>query len=69
MTRVRAITDRQKQILACLWNGAQQKEVGQQLGITHKTVSAHLGQMRRRLRARTTVEMMRRALEAGVLTP
>lgn len=57
-------TEHQREILELTSNGYSAKEIGAMKGIASKTVSATLEKMRRRVRARNTVHLVRKMLEA-----
>ena len=60
--------ERGEQIIKLLWEGMHMKEIAEQLGLSAKY--ARMARMRaeRRYGAKTTAHLMRRALEAGLLT-
>lgn len=60
---------RQQQVLRALWDGLSVKEIAGRLGIQPMTVLQHLDQARRSNGARSTVALIRRCVQAGVLTP
>ena len=49
------LTDRQAQVLVTLADGEPQKQAARDLGITQLTLQAHLVQIRKRMRIRTTL--------------
>jgi DNA-binding NarL/FixJ family response regulator len=62
-----ALTSREKQILRTLAEGRTAKEVGAALGISHKTVAFHRNNVKRKLGVRKTVELIRRAMDEGLI--
>lgn len=62
------ITDRQRQVLRALWDGESPKEIAVRLGVSQKTIDNHKVHLRRKWRARSTLHLMRLALQAGELT-
>ena len=52
------LTIRQKEILRYLCKGWENKEVARKLGISHRTVEDHRGNILKAYRARNMVELM-----------
>lgn len=63
-TTHRAITDRQRQVIALIAAGCSNDEVGQRLGISSRTVKAHCDVLRHKLgvRRRRQIPLAYRAL-------
>ncbi len=59
------LTTREQQVLARLVTGATNKEAGQKLGISHRTVEIHRARIMEKLGARTAADMVRIALGQG----
>lgn len=62
-----ALTSRERQILRTLSEGRTAKEVGTALGISHKTVAFHRNNVKRKLGVRKTVELIKRAIDEGLI--
>jgi DNA-binding NarL/FixJ family response regulator len=61
------LTLREREVLAGIARGRTNKEIAQELGISHRTVESHRESLMRKLGIRTVAELTRFALEAGVL--
>jgi DNA-binding NarL/FixJ family response regulator len=57
-SRLDLLTSREREVLALVAAGLTAKEVGTQLGISERTVSFHKDQMKQRLGARSTIEVV-----------
>jgi len=62
-----ALTSREREILRTLAEGRTAKEVGAALGISHKTVAFHRNNVKRKLGVRKTVELIKRAIDEGLI--
>ncbi len=56
------LTPRERQVLAAMLDGAGNKAIGLNLGISHRTVEIHRARVLAKLGASSTMELMRRAL-------
>ena len=63
---VRALPERQRQVLEAMANGLLNKQIAHELGIAEKTVKMHRALMLERLEVRTSAEAIRIAVEAGL---
>ena len=63
----RGLTNRQRQVLQLIAEGTSGKEIAGTLGISPKTVEFHRLAMMRSLGAKTTAELIRYAVENGVV--
>ena len=61
------LTPKQMEILISLADGDTIAEVAKSMGITRRTVDAHLFQMRERLKAKTTTHLVALAFHEGIL--
>ena len=61
------LTARQSEILDCLRQGLSNKEIGLQLGLSEKTVKAHVTGVLRGLGAATRAEAVRLARQGGIV--
>ena len=65
LDRVRALTARERQVMALLVQGAPNKIVAVELGISIKTVEIHRSRVMRKMAAGSLAELVRMALLAG----
>jgi PAS domain S-box-containing protein len=63
-----ALTGRERQVLDLIAHGYRYKEIAARLFIAPKTVEAHVGEVLRKLEARTPAEAVYRALQQGLLS-
>ena len=61
------LTVRERQILALIADGATNREIGTQLGISARTVEAHRDSLMRKLGIRTVAGLTRLAIEQGIV--
>jgi DNA-binding NarL/FixJ family response regulator len=62
-----ALSDRELQVLRMLASGKAVKEIGFDLGLNEKTVSTYRTRMLEKLGLRTTAEIIRYAIRAGLV--
>jgi RNA polymerase sigma factor (sigma-70 family) len=62
------LSQRERQVLQGLWDGLSQAEVARQLGISPHTVRMYSQRARQRTGERTTIAVIRKAVQQGVLT-
>ncbi len=56
------LTEREKQILAAVVSGRTSKEIARQLGLAPKTVAVHRSHILRKMNARNSVDLVRKAI-------
>ena len=61
------LTSREKQVLQMLAEGRSTREVASRLNVSHKTVEFHRNNVKRKLGLRKTVELIRRAIDDGLI--
>jgi DNA-binding CsgD family transcriptional regulator len=61
------LTPREREILDQVWSGCTNRSIAQQLGISIKTVEAHRANMMKKLRVSNTAQLLKAALESGLL--
>src|SRR5215469_3367189 len=61
------LSKRQKEILELIYRGHLSKEIAHLLHISIKTVEYHRGQLMQRLGAQTQADLVRRAIEQGIV--
>jgi DNA-binding CsgD family transcriptional regulator len=64
-----SLTGRQKQILQLIAKDLTAKEIGEKLGISHKTVELHKQNLRNKLGAPGTVGLILVAIRNGLIEP
>jgi DNA-binding NarL/FixJ family response regulator len=65
--RPEALTSREQEILEFIWAGFKNKEVGQRLKISVKTVEAHRANMMKKMRVSNTAQLLKTAIQDGIL--
>jgi DNA-binding NarL/FixJ family response regulator len=63
------VTPQQRRVLTLVFMGASDIDIGESLGISPRTVSFHLGEMRKRFCVLSRTGLIYRALEEGLLAP
>lgn len=64
-----ALSTREQEILQWVAAGKSQQDIGDILGISHRTVEVHLRSAREKLGALTTPQAVGRAIRLGIITP
>jgi len=65
--RLRALTDRQIQILKLVAEGHRTREVAKRLGLSIKTIESHRSEIMKRLRIHDVVSLVRFAIRVGLI--
>ncbi len=65
--RPESLTSREQEILELLWAGFKNKEVGQRLKISVKTVEAHRANMMKKMRVSNTAQLLKTAITGGMI--
>lgn len=65
--RPEALTSREQEILLLIWSGFRNKEIGDELRISVKTVEAHRANMMKKMRVSNTAHLLRTAIQGGLL--
>jgi two-component system, NarL family, response regulator NreC len=65
---VEALTPREREVLICIGEGYTNREIGEALTISVKTVDRHRENIMRKLNLQSRVELVRYALEKGIIT-
>ena len=63
-----ALTTRQKEILCLVAQGCTNREIGQRLGISVRTVEVHRFNLMRRLRVRNVAQLLRQAIALNIIS-
>ncbi len=61
------LTPREREILQQVWAGFTNRYIAHQLGISIKTVEAHRANMMKKLRVSNTAQLLKTAIETGLL--
>ena len=64
---VASLTDREQEILQLIWNGLKNREIGNRLKISVKTVEAHRSHIMTKLHAKNRTDLIRYALRKGLV--
>ncbi|MBX3237776.1 MAG: hypothetical protein KF814_16645 [Nitrospiraceae bacterium] len=67
MRRPEDLTPRELQILQLVWAGNTSRRIAEQLQISVKTAEAHRSNMMKKLRVSNTAQLLKVALETGIL--
>jgi len=65
--RPEALTGREQEILDLIWSGFKNKEIGQRLKISVKTVEAHRANMMKKIRVSNTAQLLKAAIQGKML--
>ena len=65
--RPESLTLREQEILELIWAGFKNKEVGQRLKISVKTVEAHRANMMKKMRVSNTAQLLKTAITGGLI--
>ena len=60
--RPESLTNREQEILELIWSGLKNREIGQQLAISVKTVEAHRANMMKKVRVSNTAQLLKTAI-------
>jgi DNA-binding NarL/FixJ family response regulator len=65
--RPESLTGREQEILELIWSGFKNKEIGQRLKISVKTVEAHRANMMKKVRVSNTAQLLKAAIQGKLL--
>ncbi len=65
--RPESLTDREQEILQLIWSGLKNKEIGQRLQISVKTVEAHRANMMKKVRVSNAAQLLNAAIQDGLI--
>ncbi|MCS6886176.1 MAG: LuxR C-terminal-related transcriptional regulator [Acidobacteriota bacterium] len=63
------LTEREREVLKYIAEGATSKEIGEQLGISRKTADAHRNNIKRKLRVDSIAHLVQAAIVMGLIEP
>ena len=66
--RPESLTNREQEVLDLIWSGLKNREIGQRLKISVKTVEAHRANMMKKVRVSNTAQLLKAAIQGGMLT-
>ena len=65
--RPESLTSREQEILELIWAGFKNKEIGQRLKISVKTVEAHRANMMKKMRVSNTAQLLKTAIQGNMI--
>ncbi len=65
LKRIEALTTQQKKVLRLMARGLRNRQIGEKLGLTEKTIKMHRSALVKRLGVTTAAQALRLAIEAG----
>ncbi len=65
--RPESLTSREQEIIELIWAGFKNKEIGERLKISVKTVEAHRANMMKKMRVSNTAQLLRAAIREGMI--
>ena len=65
--RPESLTSREQDILELIWAGFKNKEIGQRLKISVKTVEAHRANMMKKMRVSNTAQLLKTAIQGSMI--
>jgi DNA-binding NarL/FixJ family response regulator len=63
----RSITPREREVLQLVWGGFMNRDIGQRLKISVRTVEAHRSSMMLKMGVSNTAQLLRQAIQLGLL--
>ncbi|MBL8148920.1 MAG: helix-turn-helix transcriptional regulator [Blastocatellia bacterium] len=66
---INLLTEREREVLRLIAEGATSKEIGENLGISRKTADAHRNNIKRKLRVDTIAHLVQCAIVLGLVEP
>ena len=66
--RPESLTSREQEILQLIWSGFKNKEMGQRLKISVKTVEAHRANMMKKMRVSNTAQLLKTSIQESMLS-
>ena len=66
--RPESLTSREQEVLELIWAGFRNKEMGQRLKISVKTVEAHRANMMKKMRVSNTAQLLRTSIQGSMIS-
>ena len=66
--RPESLTSREQEILELIWAGFKNKDMGQRLKISVKTVEAHRANMMKKMRVSNTAQLLRTSIQGSMIS-
>ena len=66
--RPESLTSREHEILELIWAGFKNKEMGQRLKISVKTVEAHPANMMKKMRVSNTAQLLKTSIQGSMIS-
>jgi DNA-binding NarL/FixJ family response regulator len=66
--RPESLTNREQEILQLIWAGFRNKEMGQRLKISVKTVEAHRANMMKKMRVSNTAQLLKTSIQESMIS-
>jgi DNA-binding NarL/FixJ family response regulator len=63
-----SLTSREQETLQLIWAGFKNKEMGQRLKISVKTVEAHRANMMKKMRVSNTAQLLRTSIQGSMIS-
>jgi DNA-binding NarL/FixJ family response regulator len=60
-------TPREREVLRLVWGGLSNREIADRLGISSRTIEAHRASLMKKLRVANTAQLVRIAIEQGLI--
>jgi DNA-binding NarL/FixJ family response regulator len=61
-------TPREREVLKLVWTGLSNREIADRLGISSRTIEAHRASLMKKLRVGNTAQLVRIAIEQGLIS-
>ena len=69
LTQLRTLTNKEQEILSLVAVGYPATEIARRAGVTEKTVHGHRANLKKKLNAKTDVELCLHAIKSGLINP
>ena len=61
------LTEREDEVLNCIWDGLSNKEIASKLGVAPKTIEKHRANLLKKFDVHYSIPLVRKALQEGFL--
>jgi DNA-binding NarL/FixJ family response regulator len=65
--RPESLTPREQEIIQLIWSGFRNRDIGQRLKISVKTVEAHRANMMKKMRVSNTAQLLRTSIHERII--